>query len=185
MAAKYTNATPETYLQLKDLIAEHAEELDAVGVRFDIIMAYAAVNEQGEKVGTALKLHGYPCNGLVSIVSLKNRVMGRADAEIILDGDRWMDLEEAQQKALLHHEMHHVLVARDVEGGVIHDSHGRPKLKMRLHDVDVGWFHHIAKIHGDASAEVTQARQIVREHGPTFFPFMREIPSRPKQKKLK
>jgi hypothetical protein len=175
---KFTRADKEVTDLAKEIITEHCEELGAVGVTFDILMAHAPENDAGEKTGPALKLHGYPCGGIISIQSLKNRVIGSSDALILLDADQWQDMEENDRKALLHHELHHVTISRDVEGGVIYDTHGRPKLKLRLHDVQVGWFTHIAKIYKEHSGEVQDARKIFDQHGNTLFPFLgqQELP---------
>ncbi len=172
MPNRFTKADREVQDLAKEIITEHCEELAAVGVTIDILMAYAPENDAGEKTGPALKLHGYPCGGIVSVNSLKNRVIGSSDALILLDGDAWPDMEPERQKALLHHEIHHITVARDTEGAVINDTHGRPKLKMRLHDVEVGWFTHIAKLYKEDSGEVQDAHKIFDQHGNVLFPFL-------------
>lgn len=169
MPSKFALATKEVMVKLQGQIEKYHSDLNTQGVTFDVLMAYAPENDAGEKTGPALKLHGYACGGVVSIVSLKNRVCGRSDAEILLDGDSWEKMSPEQQDALLDHELYHLVVARDLEGSPIRDTHGRPKLKMKLHDRQFGWFDAVAQRHGDASGEVFQAKQLVIEAGLIYF----------------
>lgn len=169
MATTFKRAPKEIKDKLEAVITAHHADLSAVGVTIDILLAFAAENEQGEKVGPALKLHGYPASGVASIVSLKNRVMGRSDGEILLDGDSWEKLTSEQQDALLDHEASHFSVTRNLEGEPVLDTHGRPKLKMRLHDWQMGFFNAVATRHGEASPEVQHATQFAKEVGQIYF----------------
>ena len=172
MASKYTEAPLEVHQTLKEIIEEHYKEINAVGVTFDIILAFGARNEVDELVGPAIKVHGVQANGMAKIVDLKNRVMGRRDGEILLDGDVWDDLKAGQQKALLDHELYHFDIARNIKGEVIRDTAGRPKLKMRQHDREFGWFDIIAARYGEDSGEVQQARQLFDECAQVYFSFL-------------
>ena len=172
-------------VKLQDQINKHHTNFNEAALTFDVFLAYAPENDAGEKTGPALKQHGYPCGGIVSIVSLKNRVCGRSDAEIVLDGDSWPKLTSEEQDALIDHELEHVVVARDLEGAIIRDTHGRPKLKMKLHDREHGWFDSIAKRHGAASGEVQQDRRIVAEAMDIFFQCEMSLNDTRKQKQKK
>ena len=91
---------------------------------------------------------------IVKINSLKDRVEGKADATILLDGYQWdHEMSEDQRKAVLDHEVMHLMLERDGEGQIVADDIGRPKLKMRLHDFHFGGFHAIAERHGPHSVE--------------------------------
>lgn len=50
------------------------------------------------------------------------------------------------------------------------DDLGRPKLKMRKHDVEIGWFKIIAERHGAHSIERQQAKIIFDTMGQSFWP---------------
>ncbi len=129
-------------------------------VRLDFLWVRSALDDNGDPVEPdPLKWHGYPCLAVVKIIGPKDRAMGRADAEISLDFKRWEELSDEQRLALLDHELSHL----ELTGKT--DDHGRPKLKMRLHDVQAGWFVGVAERHGAASQEVQQAQEIAREHG--------------------
>lgn len=176
MASKYTKADKETLKIFKRVLSTHHEELTAVGVAFDILLGFAPENSEGEAVCAALKLHGYEANAITKIVGLKDRVLGQADAQIVLDGDLWTreedPLSDEQKAAILDHEIYHIQVKRDHEGAVINDTHGRPKLKMRLHDRQIGWFDAVARRNGEHSVEVKQASLLAKEAGQIYFNFV-------------
>lgn len=172
MPAKYTPCPKAIHEQAYAILKEHHADLHAAGVTVDLIFAYAGENDAGEKIGPALKLGGYACAGIASKVPLLGRVMGRADVQVLLDGDKWEELHEDQQTALIDHEITHFALAKDSEGGTILDTHGRPKIKMKLHDFDFGWFTSIAERYKEASGEVIQAAQLYQQAGQSYFPFL-------------
>jgi hypothetical protein len=118
----------------------------------------------------ALSLHGVKALGIARKLSLKDRAMGRGDAEISLDGDWWKETaSEEQQRALLDHELHHLsLVIKKHQ--ITYDALGRPNIRMRKHDVQVGWFAVIAQRHGKHSQEQIQAATILDSLGQFFWP---------------
>lgn len=149
--------------------ATHKPLIDAK-VTVDYVFAFADCDENtGEPRGHALTLGGYPCLGICRKMPLKDRALGRADAEISLDGDWWKNATKDERKALLDHELHHLAVKID-KRGLLRDDLGRPKLELRKHDFDFGWFKIIAERHGQFSIERRQAAQIVVEAGQYLFP---------------
>jgi Putative phage metallopeptidase len=143
--------------------------------RIDFVFAYADRDEDsGEKLNDALKWHGRKALGVARIIPLKERALGRGDAEVALDGDWWSeDATEEQKDALLDHEMHHLSV-KTTKKVIQFDDLGRPVLKMRKHDVEVGWFAMIADRHGAASQEQIQAKAIMEATGQYFWPSLAE-----------
>ena len=71
---------------------------------------------------------------------------------------------------MLDHELHHMEVKLDEEGVVIRDDLKRPKLKLRKHDVEVGWFALVAGRHGSNSLEIEQAKRVMDSYGQLFWP---------------
>lgn len=132
-------------------------------VKIDYIIALA--DKEGE---AAIKWHGIRAYGLARILGLKDRAMGRGDAEILIDGNWRQDASDAELEALLDHELHHLEVQVE-DGKMKKDALDRPKLKMRKHDFQVGWFHDIAKRHGKASIECQQAKQLLDTAGAIYF----------------
>lgn len=147
------------------LLVNHQAVADR-GVRIDLLFAFGERDETtGELKGHALKKGGVRALGICKVVSLKDRTKGMGDVEITLDYDHWATLDERDQEALLDHELHHIVVSADS------DQLGRPKIKMRKHDFEVGWFKVIAERHGAHSVEQQQARFVFDHAGQAFFPF--------------
>lgn len=125
----------------------HKPLLDA-RVKIDFVFAYPRYDDHGNAVGDALRLHGTKAAGIARILPLKQRAMGRGDCEVSLDGEWWRTASEKEQRALLDHELHHFKVRQETNGRVIQDDLGRPRLQMRPHDYDFGWFAIVAERHG-------------------------------------
>lgn len=140
------------------------------GVKFDLVFAHPSVDENGEPTGDAIKKHGVKALGLCRIINLKDRTMGRGDVEILLDHDWWNNEASAQQQvALLDHELHHAEVKMK-DGQPKRDNLGRPLIKLRKHDVEIGWFDIIALRHGKHSQERIQAKKLSDEVGQLYWP---------------
>lgn len=144
--------------------------LVALDVKIDFVFAYADVDEKGRILNDALSKGGIKALGITRKIPLKDRALGRGDAEISLDGDWWKTVGEEEQAALLDHELHHIAVKSDKNGNVQYDDLGRPKLNLRKHDVEIGWFKCIAERHGAASQERIQAKRIMDDQGQYYWP---------------
>lgn len=156
----------------KSIIEEHESHhpLRDEDVKIDLIFAYAEEDDQGFLKGNALNLHGYGATAIAKILGYKDRWHRKFDAEITIDGDWWFDAERTddQRRALLDHELHHFCVQFDENKIVKVDKLDRPVLKMRKHDVQVGWFKLIAARNGVASQECIQAKVIKDTYGQMF-----------------
>ena len=172
MATTYQKCDPSVRVMALEIIAQFPshEPLTAAKVNIDFVFGYAETDEHtGMPKGVALKHHGNRALGICRKISLKDRALGRGDAEITLDGDWWRDAKEEEQRALLDHELHHLCPAMD-KRGFISDDLGRPIIKMRRHTVEIGWFAEIAARHGFHSMEQIQARRIMEEFQTCFWP---------------
>jgi hypothetical protein len=167
--ATYQNCGPEVGRMVKDLIADHYPELEEAGVTIHCQYAYAARNKDGEPKGPALRFGNYPAAAIVRVNSHKHRVQGEKDATIEIDGDHWEELTEAEQVALLDHEICHLEVLRDREGAVKTDNCGRPRLKCRQHDFQIGAFVSVMRRHGPAALEAQALMTASREYVQALF----------------
>lgn len=141
-------------------------------VKFDFVFAFPNVDENGEPTGDAIKKHGHKALGLCRVINLKDRTMGRGDVEILLDAEWWdNEADEHQQAALLDHELHHAEVKMK-DGQPKRDNLGRPLIKLRKHDVEIGWFDIIALRNGKHSQERIQAQSLADEVGQLYWPTM-------------
>lgn len=130
-------------------------------------------DEGGDQV---LKHNGYFAAGVIAITPIKQRALGIADAIIIVDRACWLVMGAKQRDALIDHELQHL--ARVVsepgpesKGGPVWDVLGRPKLTIRRHDHQFGWFDEIARRHGEASSEVRQAKDLIQTTQQLYFDF--------------
>lgn len=148
----------ETVLALVAMaMGQYHQRLQAIGLTYNVLMAHAPEGDDGEPDGPALKQHGAPALALIKINSLKHRAHGLADVEIVLDGDQWPEFSRAKRLAILDHELTHI------EPTMKFDDLGRPKLTMRQHDFQVGWFFDVAQRHGGESVEVEQFKTATYE----------------------
>lgn len=159
----YERAPQEVEERAARIIGTTHKELQEVGLTVDFLFAR---NDEGDAVTDK----GYPAVAVVKIVPLKDRAAGRRDAEIVIDAVAWEQMTEAQKDALLDHELLHLIVRRTDDNSYDYDDLSRPKLKMRLHDIQAGWFLEIAQRHGEASPEVMQAKHIYARHPELFEP---------------
>ena len=137
--------------------ATHKPLLDAK-VKVDLMFAQ---NDEGD----AIKFAGAKAIGLCRKLGLKDRAAGRGDAEILLDLTWWQNANDNERRALLDHELHHIAVELGKR-----DDLGRPVLKLRKHDLQVGWFAVIAQRHAEHSQERIQAAQLFDIYGQAFWP---------------
>lgn len=151
------------------MISANHPPLAKARVRIDCLFAF---EEEGE--GPAVMLHGYPCAAVVRKVSYKNRVMGRGDAEIVIDREWWESATARQRDALIDHELTHLEIPLDKYGEIKRDRAGRPRLHMRLHDWQLGGFEVIARRWAKDAAEVAMANDFMDRFGQFVFGFAAE-----------
>lgn len=162
MPTTYDKADDSVNDMLAGVMKKYHGDLVQAGVTVGILMA-------SSETGAPVKLHGYPCQAVVKIRNLKDRTMGMPDADIVIDAENWEKLSKPERIALLDHEANHLELKKDKYNTLQRDDAGRPKLAMRLHDHEFGWFDIIAHRHADASAEVKQAKAFADECGQTYF----------------
>lgn len=169
MSKIYDFCPEEVKQRVAALVEKNHPDLQQAEVTYDLM--YVSRDDDDDGTKPVLSLHGVPCLAIARIVPLKERAKGCADAEILIDMARFKDSSAEQKDALLDHELQHFDVQRDADGCVKRDDQQRPKLKMRPHDYDFGWFTIIARRHGIASIEQQQARLIFDQDGHSLFPF--------------
>jgi hypothetical protein len=164
---KFFDPAPKhVHARVEAMIAKYHHDLEEAAVKVDLV--YTHTDQAGKP---ALLLHGWPCYAVVRIISLKDRAMGRGDAEIVIDKVKYEAMTTAQQDALLDHELQHLKTKVHDDGEVMRDSRKRPKLQMVEHDREYGWFDVIAERHGEASIEVQQSRLLQDQAGQLYFKF--------------
>jgi hypothetical protein len=170
MPAIYSLADKDTELLCDDLVANYHADLDTSGATFNIIFALRDPEDESEKPVLANK--GHRVFGVSKIHSLKERLLGLADAEILLDGDAWPSMNGKAKRAVLDHQLQYFEVKRDKEGEFVYDDLQRPALKMRQSDRSFDWFDSVAERHQEHSMEVIQMRRLFSESGQIYLPFV-------------
>jgi hypothetical protein len=137
MATVYQIAGDEVREELNYVMEKYHQPLFDAGVSIDLLKAFSGSEEDP----VPLRHHGYAALALVRICSLKDRVKGCSDAEIVLDGVKCDEWSTDELRAILDHELTHLDLCYDKKTGkLVRDDISRPKLKIRLHDRQFGWF---------------------------------------------
>ena len=151
----YSIANEEINLTIQKVMKENHGDLHAEGVT---ITALIARSEEGP----ALKVGGREALGCIRVTKLTERTLGLGDALMILDGESMVAWSSKRLQAVIDHELRHLMLAKNKKTGQIQrDDEGRPKLRIRPHDFEFGWFARTAELYGEDSYEVSQAREIV------------------------
>jgi hypothetical protein len=153
--AHYTKGL-EVVPYVEAMLERYHPQLRDAGVTFTCLMAYAPTDKNGDPTGPALTHGGYAALATVKIIGLKERADGRADVEITVDGDRWSEVPESRRYALIDHELEHLELKYDKDANVLRDDLDRPKLGVRKHDHQYGWFDAIVRRHGKDAMEYYQ-----------------------------
>jgi len=173
-AARMIKAPAEVYAMATDVLCEdecYQPLLDAK-VRIDYLMCYAPTDDAGAPTGPAISHDGMPALGLAKKTKLEDRALGGGDCRVLLDAAWWTHPErtDRQRRGLLAHELYHFEIVMDEQTGILLDSCKRPKIDLRKHDLQFGWFRHIAKTYGADSVECQQAETMMEEECQTFWP---------------
>lgn len=167
MAKSYSKVGDDVMSRVEQLREDYYPELD--GVEIQALFVFVDTPDP------CLKHQGYPACAVTKIVSTQDRAAGMADALIVIDRFVWQALPTKSKNALLDHELHHLERVVDPDTGQPEgDVLGRPKLKMRMHDHQFGWFDEIAQRHGEWSIEVAQAKQLMETSRQLYFDFGRK-----------
>jgi hypothetical protein len=151
----YSIANEEVNLTIQKVMKENHGDLHAAGVT---VTALIARSEEGP----ALKVGGKEALGCIRVTKLTERTLGLGDALMILDGESMIAWSSKRLQAVIDHELRHLMLAKNKRTGEIQlDDEGRPKLRIRPHDFEFGWFARTAELYGEESYEVSQAREIV------------------------
>jgi hypothetical protein len=160
MATRFEVAGPDVTEIIASVVSAYHPQLRDAGVTIEAVLAFAEVDEEtGEEVAPAVTVGGYPCAAKIKVMGLADRTLGSADARITIDGKNWEVLGPNERAALIDHETTHlelVLKIKDATEVVQRDDLGRPKLKIRKHDWQMGFFDEIVRRHGAASPEWKQ-----------------------------
>lgn len=164
----YQKADSDLVNTVNEVMQQYHSELDDAGVTVGVLLAYGPTDKDGVVTGPALNNHGVPCMAKIRINSLRNRAAGLPDALLEIDGDQIEEWSYEQLIAIIDHELEHLELLVDKNGAIKRDDLDRPRLTMRKHDWEFGWFDVIARRHGDNSPEVIQAKRLMEKSGELY-----------------
>lgn len=153
MAMSYIHADEDDRRILDDLIAEFRPDLKLHEVTIALLFAY---NESGRP---AIVVRGQAVAGKIKINSEQDRVEGKADATIVVDGKGWAQWRPRRRAALIHHELCHLATANGDR-----DGHDRPVLTSRFPDWDFDGFDEIVERYGADSFESSNLHAVAKRH---------------------
>lgn len=98
-----------------------------------------------------------PVAGAARIVGGRDRAAGMPDAQLVFCRERWEELDDEQRRGLVDHQLAFLLVMteRDENGkeAAKEDEYGRPKLRLRKHDAEIGIFYDVVERRGEHAPE--------------------------------
>lgn len=153
----YMKAEPASDLvvTIGNVMKKYHSDLHDAGVRIDCLIARC---EEGDPI----IVRGFAALATIRITSARDRAMGMADAIMTIDGEAMPAWSEKRLQAVIDHELTHLEIAVDKKSGrPKEDDNGRPKLRIRKHDREFGWFDDTARRFGNDSVEVSQARSLL------------------------
>ena len=163
----YDTGNAEIIDIVKDVMARHHEELHAHGVTITVLEV--GEHDRNGILVPALKHNGYQAAGTIKITSIKERILGISDAILSIDMATWEGFDDNEKAAVIDHELQHLEIVKDKKTGhSMSDDIGRPKLKARLHDWQLGGFRVIAERYGSKSIEV-QAVEACRDENGQYY----------------
>lgn len=168
MPAIYTKAPQNVITIVEHALSQWHQELKDADVKIGVLFKFSSSEEL-----PALKANGHPVNGIISIVSTKDRLSKGFDSEITLDGAIWATSKEEQKYALIDHLLSRIELkpvkpkkgnkathgsdeekedAEELTYAV--DCNQRPCLRFRSGDWNVGYgFEDVVRRHGEHSPE--------------------------------
>lgn len=100
----------------------HFEPLIRAEVDIEVLCAF---NSKGHPI----KVMKCPALAKVKVIKDEERSRGGPDVRIVLDHKRWSALGHPSQEATLAHELYHLELVEDGDGGFERDAYDRPVVK--------------------------------------------------------
>ena len=170
MPVTFSLADADTRAVVDRAMREFHPVLAEAGVLVGVL--FAATDDPDEP---SIRSRGAAVAATMQVVSLKDRVLKRVDAQLVIAREVWAGLDADQRLALADHELSHIRLRKAAYWAVLddrgrpvirpdgateeelrfdRDDLGRPKLSSVPGDVDAGdGFSEVIRRHGPASLE--------------------------------
>ena len=157
----YERGDKDTHKLVQKVMKQWHRELFDEKVTIDVVVAHTDKGQTAIPIG-----RGLFALATIRIIGLKDRSMGRADAEMMIDADTLRDSHELRLEALIDHELTHLVLHRSKKTNlVLRDDQDRPRLKIRYHDHEFGWFDAPVRHYGAHAVEYEQAQKLILQAG--------------------
>lgn len=178
-----TEANQEVRDTVERMVERYHPGLRDAGVTFRLMFARPKEDANGDPVGHAIAVAGYPALAKVKITPYEQRVgsddrPGLPDCTITIDQDHWDMLTDREREALVDHELEHLELVEKTQNGhqvVQRDDADRPKMRIRRHDHQHGWFDAVVRRHAQAAPEWMQWEQFEEKRTQLWLPYMEEV----------
>lgn len=124
------------------------------------IKCFAVDPDNEDDYQPSLKKNGIPVIALTKPVSTKDRIIKKYDVEIVVDGNRWNELNDDLRLAVLDHEVSSIIVMLDKEGNVSRDTSERPKVKIKKDNLMFSGSSDTLARHGENSQEFIKFNEL-------------------------
>jgi hypothetical protein len=111
----------------------------------------------------SLQHNGYGAAAVIKPTSQQDRAAGLADVLLVVDQHTWDSLANEEREALIDHELCHLELDLNQVGAVKQDDCGRPSIKTRKHDYQLGVFREVIARHGKKSLDAQVLEQAATE----------------------
>lgn len=159
MSIWYQRASKEVAASVRKVMKKYHKPLFENGVTIDVVLAFTDRTE-----GTAISAgRGRYALACIRILSLKDRAMGRADAEMMIDAASMEGWKAEDLEAVIDHELTHLQIRHSKSTNEpMRDDLDRPCLVIRDHDHEFGWFDAPVRHYGAHAAEYQQALKLLQ-----------------------
>jgi len=175
MSRIYKPADPEVVELVRKVLVAECQQIAGMQPEIIIETLFAFESKPGKP---ALTKGGYPCVGMIRVVTEEHRAAAAPDVILTLDGYRWSKLSSEEQYAVIHHELYHLVPVNlkpatgDAKGWYCAvDGLGRPKIRLRRHDWQIGGFNKIVELHGDHAIEWQEVERVHEAFHQRLLPF--------------
>lgn len=174
MAKVIEEADEETRQLVRDVLAEEYPGVAGLDPPLRIGVLFVSGGKPGKP---ALTHGGYPAAGTIRVVGEEDRAAGGPDVIVSLDLDAWPRRSADGKRALVQHELHHIVPKEKL------DSLGRQKVGLRKHDFEIGGFRAIVERYGDDAIEWQQVKRVHDAFRQMTLPFVAAPADDPPRKK--
>lgn len=158
--ATYVKASKDVHEFVASVMAKHHHILHSNEVTVDVGFAVPATKD-GEKVSDPLKCGGVAVPAIIRVNGQKQRAKGWGTADLTLDPDRWHELTEAQQEALVDQQLTRLQPIRDSQNGLKMTEDNHLALRIRPYDIVIRGFEEVIRRHSADAIEAMAIQEVV------------------------